>query len=168
MAKIERERATRCMSNEVREINQEEDQESLDGIFENECTKDQLFEGVTAHNYNKRSLDDLKNVACRRMKSNKVSEKSFLLCLLKDDDFMNGRLVEGSYEYMKVSMLKKECSDRNLPFDLKKSSLVAYLELNDKAQLLRSNLPHLKQVIAQHDVEEDRMLSSSIEYCNQE
>ena len=81
---------------------------------------------------------------------------------------MNGRLVEGSYEYMKVSMLKKECSDRNLPFDLKKSSLVAYLELNDKAQLLRSNLPHLKQVIAQHDVEEDRMLSSSIEYCNQE
>ena len=121
----ENEMAQRIMQNENEELDKE-------------CGEGELFQSRSPANYNF-SATKLKDIVTRRMNMEKFSEKRFFCCMLMDDDFIHGRNRRGEgegddntngrhnqYKLSKVDSLKKLCTERKLPSDFKKESLVFF------------------------------------------
>ena len=118
---IEEEMAQRIVQNENDEL-------------EKECGEGDLFQPRSLTNYNF-SLSKLKDIVTRRMNMEKFSEKQFFCSMLMDDDFIHGRNRGGEggeddrrnqYKLLKADVLKKSCTERKLPSDAKKESLVFF------------------------------------------
>ena len=153
MARSERERSRKeadCLRENIedRVIDDEVEVEEVVDIEDDcECDEDELFQGKRQKEYKTTNINDLKNDVVRRIVTKKFTSKNFLFNLLTDDNFVNAR--EGmSYDSFTVSSLKKICNDRSLPTGTTKSSIIYFLQLNDKVQSLRSGCSDLKIIIA--------------------